>query len=257
VNRPGGQRLNHRHPGKLDRSPRRRDCSNSSQTASARCGLRTCSAGQRSLPAEMDLDFLGREPRAFESHRPDVKAIRVRRMQKDQLRAAHTIPPSHSGRQASSRRGNPAGGSVGSRHRQQLNSEFIAALLRDFRHGGPKAIERVRGAQPALTPAANARDHQTNLWRLLASQCAECGLYAGRTTQSRDMPRPRLWRGGYADRHSRTRAWPASAASWAPCCHSVGGSIQARKVLHGCQHLHIGLGSVPGRAGIGAIQGIE
>jgi hypothetical protein len=47
------------------------------------------------------------------------------------------------------RSGNPAGGPVGSRHRQQLNSEFIAALLRDFRHGGPKAIERVRRAQPA------------------------------------------------------------------------------------------------------------
>jgi hypothetical protein len=38
---------------------------------------------------------------------------------------------------------------VGSRHRQQLNGEFIAALLRDFRHGGPKAIERVRRTQPA------------------------------------------------------------------------------------------------------------
>ena len=47
------------------------------------------------------------------------------------------------------RSGNPAGGPVGSRHRQQLNSEFIAALLRDFRHGGPKAIERVRRTQPA------------------------------------------------------------------------------------------------------------
>jgi hypothetical protein len=44
---------------------------------------------------------------------------------------------------------NPAGGPVGSRHRQQLNGEFIAALLRDFRHGGPKAIERVRRTQPA------------------------------------------------------------------------------------------------------------
>ena len=33
--------------------------------------------------------------------------------------------------------------------RQQLNGEFIAALLRDFRHGGPKAIERVRRTQPA------------------------------------------------------------------------------------------------------------
>src|SRR5262252_7295854 len=47
------------------------------------------------------------------------------------------------------RSGNPAGGPVGSRHRQQLNGEFIAALLRDFRHGGPKAIERVRRAQLA------------------------------------------------------------------------------------------------------------
>src|SRR6516164_3535723 len=47
------------------------------------------------------------------------------------------------------RAGNPAGGPVGSRHRQQLNGEFIAALLRDFRHGGPKAIERVRRTQPA------------------------------------------------------------------------------------------------------------
>jgi hypothetical protein len=47
------------------------------------------------------------------------------------------------------RSGNPAGGPVGSRHHQQLNGEFIAALLRDFRHGGPKAIERVRRTQPA------------------------------------------------------------------------------------------------------------
>jgi hypothetical protein len=45
--------------------------------------------------------------------------------------------------------GNPAGAPVGSRHRQQLNGEFIAALLRDFRHGGPRAIERVRRTQPA------------------------------------------------------------------------------------------------------------
>src|SRR5262249_52222272 len=42
------------------------------------------------------------------------------------------------------RSGNPAGGPVGSRHRQQLNGEFIAALLRDFRHGGPAAIAKVR-----------------------------------------------------------------------------------------------------------------
>src|SRR5262245_1824691 len=47
------------------------------------------------------------------------------------------------------RSGNPAGGPVGSHHRQQLNGEFIAALLRDFRHGGPAAIAKVRKDQPA------------------------------------------------------------------------------------------------------------
>ena len=47
------------------------------------------------------------------------------------------------------RSGNPAGGPVGLRHRQQLNGEFIAALLRDFRHGGPAAIAKVRKNQPA------------------------------------------------------------------------------------------------------------
>jgi predicted nucleotidyltransferase component of viral defense system len=37
-------------------------------------------------------------------HMPSVTAIRARRMQKDQLQSAHTNPPSHSGRRASSRR---------------------------------------------------------------------------------------------------------------------------------------------------------
>src|SRR4029077_5408836 len=45
--------------------------------------------------------------------------------------------------------GNPSGGRPGSRHRQQLNGEFFAALLRDFRHGGPAAIAKVRKNQPA------------------------------------------------------------------------------------------------------------
>src|SRR4029077_12864697 len=45
--------------------------------------------------------------------------------------------------------GNPSGGRPGSRHRQQLNGEFFAALLRDFRHGGPAAIAKVRRNQPA------------------------------------------------------------------------------------------------------------
>ena len=66
-------------------------------------------------------------------HMPSVTAIHARRMQKDQLRAGHTIPPSHSGRQASSRRPcchkesavasrlpNLAGRESTGRHRRQL-----------------------------------------------------------------------------------------------------------------------------------------
>src|SRR6516164_5834149 len=76
------------------------------------------------------------------------------------------------------RSGNPAGGPVGSRHRQQLNGEFIAALLRDFRHGGPKAIERVRRTQPAaylkilalLVPREHKVEHSNPLKELTDEQ---------------------------------------------------------------------------------------
>jgi hypothetical protein len=76
------------------------------------------------------------------------------------------------------RSGNPAGGPVGSRHRQQLNGEFIAALLRDFRHGGPKAIERVRRTQPAaylkilalLVPREHKVEHRNSLKDLTDEQ---------------------------------------------------------------------------------------
>jgi len=70
--------------------------------------------------------------------------------------------------------GNPAGGPVGSRHRQQLNGEFIAALLRDFRHGGPAAIAKVRTNQPAsycklltlLCPREHKIEHSDPIKRL-------------------------------------------------------------------------------------------
>jgi hypothetical protein len=76
------------------------------------------------------------------------------------------------------RSGNPAGGPVGSRHRQQLNGEFIAALLRDFRQGGPKAIERVRRTQPAaylkilalLVPREHKVEHSNVLKELTDEQ---------------------------------------------------------------------------------------
>ena len=74
--------------------------------------------------------------------------------------------------------GNPSGGRPGSRHRQQLNGEFIAALLRDFRHGGPKAIERVRRTQPAaylkilalLVPREHKVEHSNTLKNLSDEQ---------------------------------------------------------------------------------------
>src|SRR5215475_10370221 len=76
------------------------------------------------------------------------------------------------------RSGNPAGGPVGPRHRQQLNGEFIAALLRDFRHGGPKAIERVRRTQPAaylkilalLAPREHNVEHRNRIKELTDEQ---------------------------------------------------------------------------------------
>jgi hypothetical protein len=74
--------------------------------------------------------------------------------------------------------GNPSGGRPGSRHRQQLNGEFIAALLRDFRQGGPKAIERVRRTQPAsylkilalLVPREHKVEHSNALKNLTDEQ---------------------------------------------------------------------------------------
>jgi hypothetical protein len=58
-----------------------------------------------------------------------------------------------------------------------LNGEFIAALLRDFRHGGPKAIERVRRTQPAaylkilalLVPREHKVEH-SNVIKSLSDQ---------------------------------------------------------------------------------------
>ena len=81
------------------------------------------------------------------------------------------------------RSGNPAGGPVGSRHRHQLNGEFIAALLRDFRHGGPKAIERVRRTQPAaylkilalLVPREHKVEHR-NLIKELTDEQLEAAI---------------------------------------------------------------------------------
>jgi hypothetical protein len=44
--------------------------------------------------------------------------------------------------------GNPRGPYAPSRERARFSSEFISALLRDFRQGGPAAIAKVRKFQP-------------------------------------------------------------------------------------------------------------
>jgi len=45
--------------------------------------------------------------------------------------------------------GNPRGPYAPSRERARFSSEFMSALLRDFRQGGPAAIAKVRKYQPA------------------------------------------------------------------------------------------------------------
>jgi hypothetical protein len=45
--------------------------------------------------------------------------------------------------------GKPRGPYAPSRERARFSSEFISALLRDFRQGGPAAIAKVRKYQPA------------------------------------------------------------------------------------------------------------
>src|SRR5215510_4548815 len=86
----------------------------------------------------------------FHSGRDGTRSAWARRFRPTSDRDAGWLTSGRRGpRGGRPQRGNPAGAPVGSRHRQQLNGEFIAALLRDFRQGGPKAIERVRRTQPA------------------------------------------------------------------------------------------------------------
>src|SRR5215831_18188036 len=124
------------------------------------------------------------------------------------------------------RSGNPAGGPVGSRHRQQLNGEFIAALLRDFRHGGPKAIAKVRRTQPAaylkilalLVPREHKVEHSNALKamsdeqldaaldalrELLAQRAAEANVIEG-TAEAVALPAGAV-PGGYARAQAKTQ----------------------------------------------------
>ena len=59
--------------------------------------------------------------------------------------------------------GNPRGPYAPSRERARFGSEFISALLRDFRQGGPAAIAKVRKYQPAAYLKVCARKRSNRL----------------------------------------------------------------------------------------------
>jgi hypothetical protein len=73
--------------------------------------------------------------------------------------------------------GNPPGRPRGSRNRATLNEEFIAALLRNFRREGERAIARVAGAQPAaylkLVASLVPREHRIEQTDLISSMSDE------------------------------------------------------------------------------------
>jgi hypothetical protein len=93
-----------------------------------------------------------------------------------------------------------------------LNGEFIAALLRDFRQGGPKAIERVRRTHPAAylkilallcprehkvehsNPIKNMTDEELEaaiefIEKMLATQAEKAKVIDG-TTEPAGLPAP-------------------------------------------------------------------
>jgi hypothetical protein len=96
-----------------------------------------------------------------------------------------------------------------------LNGEFIAALLRDFRHGGPKAIERVRRTQPAAYLKILAwlcpREHkveQSNVIKSLSDQELEARIEYLKTSLEAQAGAPAKMIEGTIE--------PAAAAAHAP-----------------------------------------
>ena len=94
-----------------------------------------------------------------------------------------------------------------------MNGEFIAALLRDFRQGGPKAIERVRRTHPAvylkvlalLAPRENKVDHVNPISRVsdeeldamiqelqerIAARAAAAKVIEGKAVEQPALPAP-------------------------------------------------------------------
>ena len=104
-----------------------------------------------------------------------VTATRARRMQKDQLRAARTIPPSHSVRQASSRR--PCC------HKESA----VASRLRDL--AGREPVERQRrqlcvSKTSFSAPPIGAQLNQPTCRRPYDHACGACCLGSNQSTRT-------------------------------------------------------------------------
>src|SRR5262245_32187627 len=77
----------------------------------------------------------------------------------------------------------PRGSYAPSRERARFSSEFISALLRDFRQGGPAAIAKVRKYQPAaylkicalLVPKEMKLEGSADAIKAMTTEQIECG----------------------------------------------------------------------------------
>jgi hypothetical protein len=82
--------------------------------------------------------------------------------------------------------GNPRGPYAASRERARFGSEFISALLRDFRQGGPAAIAKVRKYQPAaymkicalMIPKEMKLEHSGSAIKAMTDEELDAGIAA-------------------------------------------------------------------------------
>ena len=82
--------------------------------------------------------------------------------------------------------GNPRGPYAPSRELARFSSEFISALLRDFRQGGPAAIAKVRKYQPDaymkicafLVPKEMKLEHSTSAIKAMTDEELDAALEA-------------------------------------------------------------------------------
>jgi hypothetical protein len=116
--------------------------------------------------------------------------------------------------------GNPRGPYAPSRERARFSSEFVSALLRDFRQGGPAAIAKVRKYQPAaylkicalLVPKEMKLEHSAAALKALSDEQLEQAIeMVKEMMEARAGDEAKLIEGA-----TETVALPAPAESRAP-----------------------------------------